>query len=72
MFVSGGKWPLSASDQCGHQKVRAIHFCGGKKKKSWRASRAARPQAADLLSPRGGRGGEDGRRDSVGFYRVGL
>lgn len=51
MFVSGGKWPLSASDQCGHQKVRAIHFCGGKKKKSWRASRAARPQAADLLPP---------------------
>lgn len=33
MFVSGGKWPLSASDQCGHQKVRAIHFCRGKKKK---------------------------------------
>lgn len=53
-------------------KGQSNTFLQGEKKKSWRASRAARPQAADLLPPRGGRGGEDGRRDSVGFYRVGL
>lgn len=26
MFVSG-EWPLSTLDQCGPQKVKAIHFC---------------------------------------------